>query len=339
MHARLSPYVQPRKAPLPGSSAHERERDYRPLPGQDAAAIAATAISRYNEPVDLIADPMCGIGTTLPPQGHHQRPPHHRIPRRLAARGPPVPPRTRKPVQVHRGAHQRGRGSPGRDRTAAMGGHRRGPRSDREDGESTPGIQPRRQGLPACHLDARGAVSRRHRFPRRRDRPQVARSVTPARRPRRRGRRHAARRGRSPPGRTSRTGRADLAAAPRPARGLHRRAPLHSASPSRAEVRSSRRRARSPSSTSAPIPTSSPEPSPPTSPILRLRLRAARTACCVTIAQAMTSPAGSAGVCGNRPLAAGLAAAEAALTPASPGAVVEQVRLALIVALQGRRSR
>jgi hypothetical protein len=39
------------------------------------------------------------------------------------------------------------------------------------------------------------------------------------------------------------------------------------------------------------------------------------------------------------PLAASLATAEAALTPQSPGAVVEQVRLALIFALQDRRSR
>jgi hydroxymethylpyrimidine pyrophosphatase-like HAD family hydrolase len=39
------------------------------------------------------------------------------------------------------------------------------------------------------------------------------------------------------------------------------------------------------------------------------------------------------------PLAASLAAAEAALTRRSPGAVVEQVRLALIFALQDRRSR
>ena len=28
-------------------------------------AIAATAITRYTEPGDLVADPMCGIGTTL----------------------------------------------------------------------------------------------------------------------------------------------------------------------------------------------------------------------------------------------------------------------------------
>ena len=34
-------------------------------PGQDAARIAATAIARYTEPGDLVADPMCGIGTTL----------------------------------------------------------------------------------------------------------------------------------------------------------------------------------------------------------------------------------------------------------------------------------
>ena len=28
-------------------------------------SIAATAIARYTEPGDLVADPMCGIGTTL----------------------------------------------------------------------------------------------------------------------------------------------------------------------------------------------------------------------------------------------------------------------------------
>jgi len=28
-------------------------------------AIAATAITRYTAPGDLVADPMCGIGTTL----------------------------------------------------------------------------------------------------------------------------------------------------------------------------------------------------------------------------------------------------------------------------------
>jgi hypothetical protein len=39
------------------------------------------------------------------------------------------------------------------------------------------------------------------------------------------------------------------------------------------------------------------------------------------------------------PLAADLAAAEASLTPRSPSAVIEQVRLALIAALQGRYPR
>jgi hypothetical protein len=41
---------------LPGSMAH---------PGKMLPAIAATAITRYTRPGDLVADPMCGIGTTL----------------------------------------------------------------------------------------------------------------------------------------------------------------------------------------------------------------------------------------------------------------------------------
>jgi hypothetical protein len=41
---------------LPASTAHPAKM----LPG-----IAATAIARYTEPGDLVADPMCGIGTTL----------------------------------------------------------------------------------------------------------------------------------------------------------------------------------------------------------------------------------------------------------------------------------
>src|SRR5919201_2033770 len=41
---------------LPESVAHPAKM----LPG-----IAATAIARYTEPGDLVADPMCGIGTTL----------------------------------------------------------------------------------------------------------------------------------------------------------------------------------------------------------------------------------------------------------------------------------
>ena len=41
---------------LPESTAH---------PAKMLPAIAATAISRYTEPGDLVADPMCGIGTTL----------------------------------------------------------------------------------------------------------------------------------------------------------------------------------------------------------------------------------------------------------------------------------
>ena len=35
--------------------------------------IAATAIARYTEPGDLVADPMCGIGTTLVEAVHLDR--------------------------------------------------------------------------------------------------------------------------------------------------------------------------------------------------------------------------------------------------------------------------
>jgi modification methylase len=41
---------------LPAATAH---------PGKMLPAIAATAISHYTQPGDLVADPMCGIGTTL----------------------------------------------------------------------------------------------------------------------------------------------------------------------------------------------------------------------------------------------------------------------------------
>jgi modification methylase len=41
---------------LPASTAH---------PAKMLSAIAATAITRYTQPGDLVADPMCGIGTTL----------------------------------------------------------------------------------------------------------------------------------------------------------------------------------------------------------------------------------------------------------------------------------
>src|SRR5436305_5029043 len=41
---------------LPASTAH---------PAKMLPAIAATAIARYTRPGDLVADPMCGIGTTL----------------------------------------------------------------------------------------------------------------------------------------------------------------------------------------------------------------------------------------------------------------------------------
>jgi modification methylase len=35
------------------------------LPGKMLPANAAAAITRYTAPGDLVADPMCGIGTTL----------------------------------------------------------------------------------------------------------------------------------------------------------------------------------------------------------------------------------------------------------------------------------
>lgn len=41
---------------LPAATAH---------PGKMLPAIAATAITRYTQPGELVADPMCGIGTTL----------------------------------------------------------------------------------------------------------------------------------------------------------------------------------------------------------------------------------------------------------------------------------
>ena len=46
---------------LPESVAH---------PAKMLPAIAATAITRYTEPGDLVADPMCGIGTTLVEAAH-----------------------------------------------------------------------------------------------------------------------------------------------------------------------------------------------------------------------------------------------------------------------------
>ena len=47
----------PAARPVPaGSTAH---------PAKMLPAIAATAITRYTQPGDLVADPMCGIGTTL----------------------------------------------------------------------------------------------------------------------------------------------------------------------------------------------------------------------------------------------------------------------------------
>ena len=49
---------------LPASTAH---------PAKMLPAIAATAIARYTEPGDLVADPMCGIGTTLVEAVHQGR--------------------------------------------------------------------------------------------------------------------------------------------------------------------------------------------------------------------------------------------------------------------------
>src|SRR5260370_1154413 len=46
---------------LPESTAH---------PAKMLPSIAATAIARYTEPGDLVADPMCGIGTTLVDAAH-----------------------------------------------------------------------------------------------------------------------------------------------------------------------------------------------------------------------------------------------------------------------------
>src|SRR5690242_18819674 len=47
----------------------QRQGRYLPAsmayPGKMLPAIAATAITRYTAPGDLVADPMCGIGTTL----------------------------------------------------------------------------------------------------------------------------------------------------------------------------------------------------------------------------------------------------------------------------------
>jgi modification methylase len=49
---------------LPESTAH---------PAKMLPAIAATAIARYTRPGDLVADPMCGIGTTLVEAVHQGR--------------------------------------------------------------------------------------------------------------------------------------------------------------------------------------------------------------------------------------------------------------------------
>ena len=49
---------------LPESTAH---------PAKMLPSIAATAIARYTEPGDLVADPMCGIGTTLVEAVHLSR--------------------------------------------------------------------------------------------------------------------------------------------------------------------------------------------------------------------------------------------------------------------------
>jgi modification methylase len=48
--------TQRRGRHLPESMAH---------PGRMLPVIAAAAITRYTAPGDLVADPMCGIGTTL----------------------------------------------------------------------------------------------------------------------------------------------------------------------------------------------------------------------------------------------------------------------------------
>ena len=56
MTAQQDARTQRRARYLPESMAH---------PAKMLPAIAATAIERYTEPGDLVADPMCGIGTTL----------------------------------------------------------------------------------------------------------------------------------------------------------------------------------------------------------------------------------------------------------------------------------
>ncbi len=56
--------AQRRGTYLPESTAH---------PGKMLPAIAATAIARYTRPGDLVADPMCGIGTTLVEAVRHGR--------------------------------------------------------------------------------------------------------------------------------------------------------------------------------------------------------------------------------------------------------------------------
>ena len=56
-----------------------------------------------------------------------------------------------------------------------MGGRRRSPWAHRAGGDLRGAFRPRRQGLPAHHLAARGTVGRRPARPRRRDHPRLAR--------------------------------------------------------------------------------------------------------------------------------------------------------------------
>jgi modification methylase len=59
----------PRPRPRPTHVPGQRRGRYLPAstahPAKMLPAIAATAITRYTQPGDLVADPMCGIGTTL----------------------------------------------------------------------------------------------------------------------------------------------------------------------------------------------------------------------------------------------------------------------------------
>ena len=140
----------------------------------------------------------------------------------------------RGPRCLRDGPRQRSRSPPGRHRGAAVGGRRRSPRAHRAGRDRAPHARPRRQGLPARHLAARGAVGRRPARPRRRHHPRLRPARKPVRRPHRGGGRYAPRRDRPPSHRAGRPRGAGLAAAPRPGGGVHPRAPDHTPSAPRA---------------------------------------------------------------------------------------------------------